>query len=167
MKKQMEVQSATNPYYVGPGTDILYIRGSDPLNRRYKPISWACVFLSHDLDSPSPTFAPIRRLAVDEMLLRTTPFSQFSKMPYSIWKLVISDLRQLEELVVVRHEGVNGWGKREVELALQEAKNRFAGYLESCWGDDCEKEEIQAWKLPEVRVISFAELVGECWTSWE
>lgn len=162
----MEVQSAANPYYVGPGTDIVYIRGTDPLNRRYKPISWACVFLSHDLESTSPTFAPIRRLAVDEIFLRSTPFSQFSEMPHSIWKLIISDLRQLQELVVVKDEGARGWGKSEVELALQEAKSKFAGYLENCWGDECEKEEIRAWELPEARVVSFEELVGECWTSW-
>jgi hypothetical protein len=84
-------------------------------------------------------------------------------MPYSIWKLVISDLRALETIYVVRREG-KFWGKKEVERALAEAKGKFMEYLLCAWGDEVEKEEIMGWSLPEVRMVTFEELVGRCWT---
>jgi hypothetical protein len=87
-------------------------------------------------------------------------------MPYSIWKLVVSDLRELETLYVVQKDG-KGWGKVEVDMALREAKDRFGDYLECAWGDEASVEEIEAWKLPEVRIVRFEDLVSCCWTSWD
>lgn len=169
----------------------------DPQDRRYKPISWTCITLSRDLESEKPTFAPVRRVAVDAVFLRETGLYQFGRMPYSVWKLVVSDLRGLEELVVVvgntpdyerrmtqsvNREGMGDgigsegigerWGgmgveKRWVERKLREAKEGYKEYMECVWADEVGGQEIGEWRLPMVRVVTFEELVGMCWTSWE
>ncbi len=86
-------------------------------------------------------------------------------MPYSIWKLILSDLRPvLEELIVVRGGG-SRWGKREVEGRLREAMEGFRRVGVDGCEDEEETQEIRKWKCPTVRMMTFVELVGECWTS--
>ncbi|KAL5318668.1 hypothetical protein ACEPPN_013732 [Leptodophora sp. 'Broadleaf-Isolate-01'] len=155
--------SQEKPVYIGPGTDIVYIAGIDGERRAFKNVTWTCDFLSQGLHSEHPSFAPLRRLAVDEEFLQQTPFLQFNKMPYSVWKLIISDLQDLEELIVVRRETEQSRTVSEVEVKLAQAREKFLIF----WGDMCADEpEIQVlmkWRMPLVRILTPEELVAICW----
>ncbi|KAG4411898.1 hypothetical protein IFR04_014960 [Cadophora malorum] len=152
-----------SPVYIGPGTDIVYIAGLDGERRAFKHVTWTCDFLAQDLDSQCPSFAPLRRLAVDEEFLQQTPFLQFNKMPYSVWKLVITDLPQLEELILVRRGSGSGWTVSKVEGKLLEAKEKFKSFWEDMCMDEGEAQALMKWRLPSIRILKPEELVEICW----
>ncbi|KAK0103423.1 hypothetical protein ONS95_005447 [Cadophora gregata] len=155
--------SPETPVYIGPGTDIVYIAGLDGERRAFKHVTWTCDFLAQDLDSQCPSFAPLRRLAIDEEFLQQTPCLQFSKMPYSVWKLIISDLPDLEELILIRRGSGCGWSVSEVEEKLMEAKEKFVGFWEVLCADEGEAETLVAWRVPSIRILKPEELVEICW----
>lgn len=103
-------------------------------------------------------------------------------MPYGIWKFIILDLKELESLIVVRScsEGCEeeGWGTKEVEGKLEEARTQFLGFWEQLvWygdgddeeldsddgGPDDEVKRLKEWKIPRVEVLELEELVARCW----
>ncbi|KAG4432611.1 hypothetical protein IFR05_011907 [Cadophora sp. M221] len=155
--------SLEKPVYIGPGTDIVYIAGIDGDRRAFKNVTWTCDFLSQDLDSEHPSFSPLRRLAVDEEFLQQTPFLQFNKMPYSVWKLLISDLQHLEELIVVRREAEHPWTVSEVEVKLALAREKFLVFWEDMCTDEAEIQALMKWRMPLVRIMTPEELVAICW----
>ncbi|KUJ23087.1 uncharacterized protein LY89DRAFT_679901 [Mollisia scopiformis] len=163
------------PFPVGPGTDILYISGHDRPPRRRTPVTWTLTHLLSELDSCSPSFAPVRHLAIDLALLLYTPFSITPKfhIPYGIWKFVICDLRILETLIVVRSCGnceEEKWGVDQVEGKLEQARRRFLDFWEGMRDGDDEEggvaqeiERLSGWKMPFVEVLELEELVARCW----
>lgn len=155
--------SLGKPIYIGPGTDIIYIAGVDGERRTFKNVTWTCDFLSRDLDSECPSFAPLRRVAVDEEFLQQTPFLQFNNMPYSVWKLIISDLQDLEELIVVRRGMEIAWTVSEVEGKLAEAQKKFLMFWGEMCRDDVETQVLMKWRMPLVRILTPEELARICW----
>ncbi|KAL2069663.1 hypothetical protein VTL71DRAFT_14342 [Oculimacula yallundae] len=151
------------PVYIGPGTDIVYLDGTDGPRRALKKVTWTCDVLSVDLNSGCPSFAPLRRLAVDEEFLQQTPCVLFGKMPYSIWKLIISDLHDLEELIVVRGDVEIPWTASDVQERLVKAKEKFLCFWEDACADEIECQILKKWRMPVVRILSLEELVEMCW----
>ncbi|KAF8864828.1 hypothetical protein BDZ45DRAFT_797100 [Acephala macrosclerotiorum] len=174
------------PFPVGPGTDIIYISGNDPSPpRRRTPVTWTVSFLSSELDSASPSFSPIKHLAIDLALLLSTSYSKTPKfkMPHGIWKFIILDLKKLESLIMVRSCGCEEehWGVKDVEGSLMAAKNQFMEFWEQMMGyggddsigegkDDEEEgspgeevKRLKEWRMPRVEVLELEELVARCW----
>ncbi|KAH7397872.1 hypothetical protein BKA64DRAFT_723533 [Cadophora sp. MPI-SDFR-AT-0126] len=155
--------SPDSPIYIGPGTDIVYIAGVDGERRAFKHVTWTCDFLARDLDSQCPSFAPLRRLAVDEEFLHQTPFLQFNRIPYSVWKLVISDLPELEELILVRSGVGWEWTVSEVEGKILEAKEMFEGFWKDMCTEEGETQALMKWRMPLIRILKPEELIEICW----
>ncbi|KAE8453440.1 hypothetical protein EG329_010301 [Mollisiaceae sp. DMI_Dod_QoI] len=186
-----ESTSTSRLFPIGPGTDIIYISGSDPPppSRRSTrtPVTWTLNRLSSDLESSSPSFSPIKNLAIDLELLLSTPFSKTPKfkMPNGVWKFILYDLRVLERVFVVRssdgcQEEMEGeekkWEVGDVERKLLEARGLYVEFWEGMagYGDEEEGEDgeggaweevarLKSWMLPSIDVLELEELVARCW----
>jgi len=84
-------------------------------------------------------------------------------MPYSVWKLVISDMPALEELIVVSRGSGGGWTVSEVEGKLLEAKEKFRTFWEDMCTDEGEAQAMMKWRAPSIRILKPEELVEICW----
>ncbi|CZS96478.1 hypothetical protein WAI453_009982 [Rhynchosporium graminicola] len=151
------------PAYIGPGTDIVYISGTDGDRRVTRNVTRTCDLLSCDLDSMCPSFASIRRLAIDEDFLQQTPCVQFKKMPYSVWKLIVFDLRDLDELIIVRRQVKLPWTVREVQERLAKAQEKFLDFWTDTCEDEIECQTLMKWRMPVVTILTVRELIGMCW----